>query len=102
MIKEFELADTFELQDIKKQAISASEVDEIKELAGSYEAFFSKRARKYRSMGLADMQLTEADYKKYILEEYTFIQRPVIIVDDQVFVGSSKKTKEALGNYLGK
>jgi arsenate reductase len=48
----------------------------MKELAGSYEALFSRRAMKYRSMGLNEMELSEDDYRKYILEEYTFLKRP--------------------------
>jgi arsenate reductase len=72
----------------------------MKEMAGSYESLFSRRAMKYRGMGLNEMTLTEADYKKYILEEYTFLKRPVIIIEDKIFVGNSKKVvaaaKEAL------
>ena len=62
---------------------------------GSYEALFSKRAMKYKSMGLNEMNLTEEDYKKYILEEYTFLKRPFIILGDQVFIGNAAKTVEA-------
>jgi arsenate reductase-like glutaredoxin family protein len=30
-----------------------------------------------------------------MLQEYTFLKRPFIILDGQVFVGNSKKTVEA-------
>ena len=83
------------MQDIKVKNISARELDAIKEKVGSYEALFSKRAMKYRSMGLNQMELTENDYRKYMLEEYTFLKRPFIIIDDQVFIGNSKKTVAA-------
>ncbi|NNC82633.1 MAG: hypothetical protein HKN79_03580 [Flavobacteriales bacterium] len=85
----------FELQDIKGKNISPSELDAIKEKVGSYEALFSKRAMKYRSMGLNEMELSERDYRKYMLEEYTFLKRPFILIGDEVFVGNSKKTVEA-------
>jgi len=88
-------ADSFEMQDIKAESMTAEQVDAMKEKAGSYEALFSKRAMKYRSMGLNEMDLSEADFRKYILEEYTFLKRPVILIGEEFFVGSSKKVVEA-------
>lgn len=85
----------FELQNIKTDHITGDQLDQLKSIAGSYEALFSRRAMKYRSLGLADKNLTEADYRQFILEEYTFLKRPVIIIDDQIFVGSSKKVVES-------
>ena len=85
----------YEIQDIKTEKISAKDLDEMKELAGSYEALFSRVAMKYRSMGLNEMELMEKDYRKYILEEYTFLKRPVVVNGDAIFVGNSKKVVEA-------
>ncbi len=64
----------------------------MKKMAGSYETLFSRGALKYRALGLDKMQLTEDDYKKYIIEEYTFLKRPVIITGNKIFVGNSKNT----------
>jgi len=86
----------FDLQDIKIEKITAAQLDEMKKMAGSYEALFSTRALKYKSLGLKDMKLEEKDYRKYLLEEYTFLKRPVIIIDDKIFIGSEKKNLEAL------
>lgn len=91
----------FELQNIKEEKLTPEQVDLMKEKAGSYEALFSRRAMKYRSMGLNEKQLSEEDYRSLILEEYTFLKRPVVFVDDQVFVGSTKKTLEATKTALG-
>lgn len=85
-----------ELQEIKTTPITAQQIEEMQALAGSYEALFSRKAMKYKSLGLNEKQLSEADYKKYILEEYTFLKRPVAIVNEQIFIGNSKKTVEAL------
>lgn len=82
----------FEFQDIKTEKITASQLAEMKKMAGSYEALFSRVAMKYRALGLDKKKLTEDDYKKYILEEYTFLKRPVIIVKDKIFIGNSKST----------
>ena len=86
----------FELQDIKTEKITASQLEELKKKAGSYEALFSRRALKYKELGLKDKKLEEKDYKKFILEEYTFLKRPVVLVDNKIFIGSEKKTVEAL------
>ena len=88
------------LQDIKTKKITPEQLDEMKKLAGSYEALFSRRAIKYRSMGLNKKQLTENDYRKLILEEYTFLKRPVAIVNDQIFIGNTKDVVERLKKAL--
>ena len=84
----------FEKQDIKTEPITAAQLKEMKELAGSYEALFSRRAIKYKEMGLKDKTLEENDYKKLILQEYTFLKRPVIIDGMRIFIGNEKKTVE--------
>lgn len=84
----------FELQDIKTQPITAAQIDEMKKLAGSYEALFSRVALKYKT--LDPKPTTEKEYRKLILEEYTFLKRPVAIIGDQIFIGNSKKNVESL------
>ena len=96
ILKELAPPDGFVLQDIKTEAISESQLDEMKELAGSYEALFSRRSRKYAELGLAGKELSESEIRSLILQEYTFLKRPVFIIDDEVFIGNSKKTVEAL------
>src|SRR6201995_3519194 len=76
----------FTLQDIKVEKITPAQLDELKEKAGSYEALFSRRALKYKEMGLKDQELTEADYRRLILEEYTFLKRPVALIGKKIFV----------------
>ncbi|MFT6856935.1 MAG: arsenate reductase [Cyclobacteriaceae bacterium] len=100
IIRELGIGDDFEYQDIKTQKITLIQLEEMKDLAGSYEALFSRVAMKYRSMGLNEMTLTEDDYKKYILEEYTFLKRPVFIIDDHIFIGNSKKNVTAVAEAL--
>ena len=82
----------FEKQDIKTDLITPAQLKEMKEMAGSYEALFSRRAIKYKEMNLKDQELTENDFKRLILQEYTFLKRPVIIVGDKIFVGNEEKT----------
>ncbi|MFO0494638.1 MAG: arsenate reductase family protein [Flavobacteriia bacterium] len=90
IIKELEIGEDFELQDIKVENIDANTLDWLKEKVGSYEALFSKKAMKFRSMGLHEKQLTEDDYRNYLLQEYTFLKRPFIINEDEIFIGNAK------------
>lgn len=91
IIKELQPLDGFELQNIKTEAITAPQLEEMQQLAASYEALFSKRARLYREKGLHEKTLAETDYKNLILEHYTFLKRPVILVGKNIFIGNSKK-----------
>lgn len=88
------------LQDIKADEITVKQIEEMHDRSGSYESLFSKRAKLYKEMGLKDQDLTERDFKRYILEHYTFLKRPVILVDDTIFVGNSKKTIEAASKHF--
>jgi len=99
---ELVLPETVILQDIKKEPLSAQELDTLKELSGSYESLFSKRARLYKERNLKEQKLSEADFKALILEHYTFLKRPVLLWDDQIFVGNSKKVvQEAVKTVKG-
>ena len=90
----------FEKQDIKSEAMTLEQLDEMKALSNSYESLFSRKAMKYRAMGLGEKTLNEADYRDLIHQEYTFLKRPVFIVEDSIFIGNTKKTIEALKAQL--
>lgn len=92
----------FELVNIKEQNIDASTLDWLKEKMGSYEALFSKKATKYKTMGLNEVKLSEEDYRKYMLEEYTFLKRPFIINESAIFIGNSKEEIEKAKQSLNK
>ena len=94
------IGEKFILQNIKFEKITPAQLDDMKKMAGTYEALFSRRAIKYKEWKLKDKKLTEKDYRQYILDEYTFLKRPVIIMEDKIFVGSEKKTVVALKNEL--
>lgn len=87
-------------QDIKQDPITEQQLEEMHKLAGSYEALFSRKAQLYKSMGLKDQALTEADFKKYILEHYTFLSRPVFIIDGKIYIGNSQKNVAEVINAL--
>ncbi|WP_347172636.1 arsenate reductase family protein [Polaribacter uvawellassae] len=99
ILKEVNL-DGFEKQEIKSNPITVKQLEEMHQFSKSYEALFNKRAKLYKAMGLKNQTISEADYRQYILDEYTFLKRPVFIVDDEIFIGNSKKEVERLKEYL--
>ena len=88
--------------DIKQNPITVAELEEMGQLAGSYEALFSKKAQLYKSMDLKNKSLTEDDYKNFILEHYTFLSRPVFIIEGKIYIGNTQQNMlqvmKALGN----
>jgi arsenate reductase len=93
-------AQKLSIQDIKTQKITEEQLSQMFALAGSYEKLFTRKSMKYRSMNLAAKQLTEEDFKSLILQEYTFLKRPVAIVNNQIFIGNAKQTIIDLKNAL--
>ncbi len=101
IIKSLPKTDCFVFQDIKKEPITETQLAEMLQLAGSYEALFSKKATLYKTLDLKNKTLTETDYKNYILEHYTFLNRPVIIYDSEIFIGNNAKVVDSLIQKLG-
>ena len=91
IIKSLPKEHDFKFHDIKQDPITVAELEKMRELSGSYEALFSKKAQLYKSMDLKNKSLTEEDYKKYILEHYTFLSRPVFIIKDKIYIGNTQQ-----------
>lgn len=82
--------------DVKTEAVPKATIKSLAEGVGGAEALFSKRALKYRSLGLHEQTLSEADMLDWMAKEYTFIKRPVVVAaDGRVLAGFSKKQYEA-------
>jgi len=92
----------FEFQDIKVKHISGIELDFCMKATGSYESLFSRKARKYKELGLSTKKLSESEIRKLILSDYTFLKRPVIIIDQDVFAGNSKEETDKVKRKLKK
>ena len=98
IINELNLPDDAFFQCIKNNPISKEDLEKMHAFSKSYESLFSKRAIKYKTMGLKEKKLSETDFKNLILSEYTFLKRPVFLIENDIFVGNSKKTIELLKN----
>lgn len=94
-MSELNLPINFSFQDIKKEPLSEEELDQLHKMSGSYEALLNKRAKLYQERDLKDNNLSEEEIKDLILEHYTFLKRPVIVNNNDLFIGNSAKTVAA-------
>ena len=84
--------------DVKAEPLSLAEVEDLAAKVGGADALFSRRALKYRAMGLHEQTLTDDDLLRLMTEEYTFITRPVIVRGNRATAGFSAKRVDALVN----
>lgn len=91
IIKSLPKSANFKYHDIKQDPITREELDFMHSLSGSYEALFSKKAQLYKSMDLKNKNLSEEDYRSYILEHYTFLSRPVFIIQNKIYIGNTQQ-----------
>lgn len=90
----------FEFREIKSEGISTEDIQLMISLGATPIKLFSKRALKYRSLGLNNIPLSDEDMLDWMTKEYTFLSRPVIVIDEKIFVGNSKSTIGAVKEYL--
>ena len=83
-------------RNLKDEPLSVDEVRDLADKVGGAEALFSKRAMKYRQMGLHERELTEDDLLRLMTEEYTFVTRPVIVRGGRATAGFSAKRVDEL------
>jgi arsenate reductase len=101
ILKETKLKEAgFELQDIKTNPLSESQIDELAARAGSYEALVNKRATMYKEQKLGERNLSEDDFRHLLLQHYTFLKRPVIDCNGRLYVGNDKQTVAAIKKAL--
>jgi arsenate reductase len=101
IIKSLPKDNNLAFHDIKQNPITVEELEHMRELSGSYEALFSKKAVLYKSMNLKNQTLTEDDYKKYLMEHYTFLSRPVFIIDGKIYIGNTQQNMLQVMKVLG-
>jgi arsenate reductase len=83
-------------RNLKEEPLSQDEVRGLAAKVGGVEKLFSKRAMKYRAMGLHQREVSEDEMLKLMSEEYTFVTRPVIVRGDRATAGFSAKRLDTL------
>ena len=99
ILKELNLSADWKLQDIKADKITLEQLEEMRSMTDSYDSLLNRRARKLSEF--KGQELSEEKLKSMILEEYTFLKRPVFVMDKEIFIGNAKKTVESLKAKLG-
>lgn len=100
IIKSLPKNDGLVFHDIKQNPITVEELEDMKRLSGTYEALFSRKAQLYKSLDLKNKALTENDYRDYILQHYTFLSRPVFIINDKIYIGNNSKVIQEVQKAL--
>jgi arsenate reductase len=83
-------------RDLKAQRLEEAEVRDLARKVGGVEKLFSKRAMKFRQLGLHERELPEDEMVRLMAEEYTFVTRPVIVRGDRATAGFSARRVDAL------
>ena len=92
IIKTWNINNSIKKIDLKKHPINESELEELFDVSKSYESLFNKRAVLFREMKKKFNNVSEKDYKKLLLSHYSFLKRPVLLINGKLFIGNSKKT----------
>ncbi|MFQ3340731.1 MAG: arsenate reductase [Flavobacteriaceae bacterium] len=100
IMNDLSISSEIKLIDIKSYPINLKQLEEIRIISGSYESLFNKRAQLYKQRNLKNKSLTESEYRDLILEHYTFLKRPVLIFEKQLFIGNSIDNIKRLKVFL--
>ena len=84
------LSDDITQIDIKKNPLTAEQLEILYQLSGSYEALLNKRAQKLKEIDKST--LDETKIKSLLLSHYTFLKRPVLLYQNKLYVGNAKAT----------
>jgi arsenate reductase len=82
--------------DVKTEPLSEREIRALAERVGGVEQLFSRRARKYRALGLHEQELSDDDLLRLMADEYTFITRPVVVADGRAVAGFAPRRLDEL------
>lgn len=99
ILNRFDLSD-WTLREIKSQPVTPDELAEMYALTNSYEALFSRRSTQIKAQNIDVKSLKENDFKKLLLNHYSFLKRPVFLTDKQIFIGNQTQNLENLEKFF--
>ena len=91
---------SFKKIDLKISPINEIELNILFKYSKSFEKLFNKRCQLIKKMNLNLKSLNENDFKKLILSHYTFLKRPMILFNKNLFIGNNKDTIAKLKKAL--
>ena len=78
-------------RDIKEEPLTREEVEKLAKMLGGANELFSRRAIKYREMKLNERDLSEEEMLDLMEGEYTFLKRPILVINGQASAGYFEK-----------
>ncbi len=78
-------------RNIRDEPLAREEIERLAKLLGGAENLFSRRSNKYRELGLKDKTLSETEMLDLMADEYTFLKRPILVVDGKAVAGYFEK-----------
>lgn len=82
------------LIDLKRNPMNQAELNQLYSLTKSYEKLFNKRALLFRDYKKKNPHPKEKDYKKLILTHYSYLKRPILMINNKLVAGNSEKSIE--------
>ena len=79
------------LRDIKEEPLERQEIEKLAKMLGGAGELFSRRAVKYREMKLNERELSEAEMIDLMTGDYTFLKRPILIINGKATAGYFEK-----------
>lgn len=84
-----------EFRDIKEMPLTGKKIEELAKMLGGPAELFSKRAIKYREMKLNEREVSPAEMLDLMTDEYTFLKRPIMVINDHAVAGFFEKSFES-------
>ena len=95
IIKTLQLPDSIKQINIKENPITPEQLDVLFSKTKSYSALLNSRAQLLKKRRIKAAEVSEKKSKALILEHYSFLKRPVLIYQDEIFIGNAAVTIEA-------
>tara|TARA_Y100000389_G_C17329050_1_gene447096 strand:+ start:537 stop:920 length:384 start_codon:yes stop_codon:yes gene_type:complete len=93
--KTLQLPDSIKQINIKENPITPEQLDILFSKTKSYSALLNSRAQLLKKRRIKAAEVSEKKSKALILEHYSFLKRPVLIYQDEIFIGNAAVTIEA-------
>jgi len=95
IIKTLQLPDSIKQINIKENPITPEQLDVLFSKTKSYSALLNSRGQLLKKRRIKAAEVSEKKSKALILEHYSFLKRPVLIYQDEIFIGNAAVTIEA-------
>ena len=100
IIKSLGIEDAPFLQNVKEAMVTPEQLRFLYNHTNNYEQLINKRGRIYAQLKREGTVFSEAVYKTLLEKEYSCLKRPILIWNNNVFLGNSKATAAAMKTAL--